>query len=116
MTPNSVLNRLKGRELAAVSFVRDYLQLQFEPGLLNLYAWPAVIRDEVKLELGDSGYRDSICDQIGRQVMHVSNSNDLITFVFSGGATLAVALGQHNSPTPEAMMFQDEDGQVWDVW
>jgi hypothetical protein len=42
-TDVSTLGQLKGRDLSAVTFMRDYLQLQFDGPFLNIFDWPRVL-------------------------------------------------------------------------
>ena len=39
----SPLSYLEGRDLSAVTFVRDYLQCNFDWPYINPYVWPTVI-------------------------------------------------------------------------
>ena len=56
--------RLVGEQLSAVSFVMDYLQLQFDPYLLIVLTPLAVHTGERSYRLGDSAYRDALCERI----------------------------------------------------
>ena len=41
-TTDSVLKRLVGEQLSAVTFVMDYLHLDFDGQNINLYVWPTI--------------------------------------------------------------------------
>ena len=59
-TTDSVLKRLVGEQLSAVTFVMDYLHLDFDGQNINLYVWPTIeIEGEAGRSAGASGYRDA---------------------------------------------------------
>ena len=59
-TTDSVLKRLVGEQLSAVTFVMDYLHLDFDGQNINLYVWPTIeIEGEARRSAGASGYRDA---------------------------------------------------------
>ncbi|MGA9304491.1 MAG: hypothetical protein WBW31_03695 [Candidatus Sulfotelmatobacter sp.] len=89
----SPLDEVVGEYLSDVTFVMDYLQLSFCGPSFRLYNWPMVVLAERKVEFGQSGYRDALCELIGKTVDSVDVFLDTgLTFKFQGGATLAVSL------------------------
>ena len=64
----SPLEKLKGRNLSAVTFVQDYLQLQFDGPFLNIFVWPRITVSGKSLSFGMQGYRDELCGQIAKTV------------------------------------------------
>jgi hypothetical protein len=115
--PNvSILDELKGRNLSAVTFVQDYLQLQFDGPLLNVFVWPRIIAPTITVNFGMPGYRDGLCAQIGKSVGGVAVAAD-VTFrlFFTDGSMIEVSLLPGARQGPEAVVFQDGKGSfaVW---
>lgn len=111
----SVLHNLVGRQLSAVVFVRDYLQLQFDGGVLSLYVWPSIELCEVRLTHGQPGYRDLLCDQIGKVVSDIRDNREGIALDFVGGSVVRALFRELDGHLPEAAQFQDF-GSLWTVW
>lgn len=65
---DAVHYNLDGCELASVTFVRDYVQLGFDGPTLTFILLPRV-RDKARVvQPTTPGYRDALCDLIGRRV------------------------------------------------
>jgi hypothetical protein len=62
------LGTLVGHALSSVEFVADYVQLWFDGPCLTAYTPPVVTRESEVINLGQSGYRDILCAQIGCRV------------------------------------------------
>ena len=112
----SILDELKGRNLSAVTFVQDYLQLQFDGPLLNVFVWPRIITPTMTGNFGMPDYRDGLCAQIGKPVGDVVAETD-VTFrlFFTDGSIIEVSLLPGSRQGPEAVVFQDGKGgfAVW---
>ena len=113
---NSVLDLLLGQELAAVAFVRDYIQLQFDGKMLNLYVWPTLKTNTVQHDINTAGYRDALCNQIGIKVMGSHEDSQKISLSFENQVVLEISLREADRNSVEAAMFQDGIGQRWRVW
>ncbi len=113
----SVLARLRNEHMSAVTFVQDYVQLHFDGPCITAYVWPRIIRTDVTHEAGMAGYRDALCDLIGKTIIDVGEDSNKSLFIrFIDGATLEVSLNESDRDGPEAAMFQDETGNIWDTW
>jgi hypothetical protein len=89
----STLERLKGHELSAVTFVRDYLQLQFDGPFLNIFVWPRIMAPGASVSLEMPGYRDGLCAQIGKTVGGVAVETDVnFRLFFTDGSMIEVSL------------------------
>jgi hypothetical protein len=66
----SYFARLIGEQLSAVSFVMDYLQLQFDPFLLTVLTPLVVQSGSESYRLCDEGYRDALCESKLRVLNH----------------------------------------------
>jgi len=63
----SLLASLEGRKLVGVSFVMDYIQMQFQPDyVLSALTLPIVGKDGARWSSDQPGYRDALVDQIGK--------------------------------------------------
>jgi hypothetical protein len=110
-----VLQDLHGRQLGAVVFVQDYLQLQFDGSTLTITTWPVVHRDG-EVVYGEPRYRDALCDCIAK-VVEVADvvERDRLRIVFGDGSKLIISLKDADRVDPEAVRLNQEDGQ-WSVW
>jgi hypothetical protein len=112
----SILERLKGCELSAVTFVRDYLQLQFDGPFLNAFVWPRVKSGAVVFNVETPGHRDALCGQIGKTVGGVmEDPNARLSLFFTDGSILDISLLPQDRMGPEAVFMQDGKGgfRVW---
>ena len=111
----SSLEQLKGRELSAVTFVRDYLQLQFDGPFLNVFVWPRILVPAGSVSFEMPGYRDGLCSQIGKTVGGVAVETDAnFRLFFTDGSIIEVSLLPNARKGPEAIVFQD--GKGFGVW
>jgi hypothetical protein len=68
------ITAIEGEALSSITFVMDYLQLDFSGPGLTLFIWPEVFVPagvqigEGSYALGEPGYRDALCLQIGEVV------------------------------------------------
>jgi hypothetical protein len=110
------LEQLKGRNLSAVTFVQDYLQLQFDGPFLNIFVWPRITVSDKSVSFGAPGYRDQLCSQIGKIVGGATAEADAsLRLYFTDGSTIDVSLLPECRKGPESVVFQDGDGgfAVW---
>jgi hypothetical protein len=82
---------LRGKTLAAVTFVWNYYQLLIDTETLSIYSDPVVAHLDKVHRRSDAGYRDAICGRIGAKVVRVSSDDDHLELVFSDGATLGIS-------------------------
>lgn len=100
------LSELVGSDLAAVIFVRDYLQLQFDGGTVNLYLWPRIRRENMVLNHLSAGYSDTLISLINTPLSRVDDVLDLgLVFDFAGGSRLTVPLDDPDFSGPEIAVF-----------
>ena len=112
----SPLSSLENRELTGVTFVMDYLQPQFNGPILSVFVWPIVSFPEQKLSLRSSGYRDALCNQIGKIVVAaVEEPKTKLAIHFADDATFEISLKDEDQIGPEAAMLDDGTGKrcVW---
>jgi hypothetical protein len=101
------------KQLSAVTFVLDYLQLSFDgPGFTVLC--PARIRTPSNsAQRGEDGFRDQICAAIGHIVKSVT-VNDRAVSIELDGCEIVLDLSC-SSAGPEKLIFNDTDGGMT-VW
>ena len=74
----SSLERVVGRDVSSICFVRDYVQVCFDEFVLTCYTLPTVRMTETDspLRLGTPAYRDKLCEFIGKFVRSVAEKPD----------------------------------------
>jgi hypothetical protein len=106
-----ILEKLTGEQLSAVTFVQDYLQLQFDGPLLNIFVWPRITSPVAFVSFEMPGYRDALCAQIGKIVGGVVAELDKnFCLFFTDGSIIDVSLLPSARKGPEAVVFQDGKG------
>jgi hypothetical protein len=101
-------NAVIGATLVAVTFVWDYIQLQFEAAQLTdgarltAHTLPQVELADRCWRSGDDGWRDSLCARIGVAVTSVSWAGQQLRFGFADGAVISVSLKDEDYRGPEA--------------
>jgi hypothetical protein len=112
---DSCIELLVGKELAAITFVRDYVQFAFDGPVLSAFNLPDLWDDNKQWTSAVEGYRDRLCQMIGKKVSRTILSTDKIILFFDGGArleiTTLVSVGH-----AEAAMFNDPATSTWQVW
>jgi hypothetical protein len=107
---------LAGRKLAEVSFGLDDLHLEFNGPRLHCYIWPRVTAAQGTAGLGEPGYRDLLCGQIGKSIGGITlEDNVIFRILFTDGSMIEVSLKPEDYRCPEALNFDDgKDG--FGVW
>jgi len=113
---NNFLDILKGEKLSSVTFVMDYLQIDFDGNRFTLNVWPDVNIDNRICRFGDPSYRDNFCLLIGKVVSNVSfKTDESLIFNFSDNANLSLSLDPDNSEinSPEIFTFNDVNNKFY---
>ncbi len=117
---DAFLANLRGMEIAAVSFVRDYLRLQMEDdrrtGMFDFWVWPSVSVKGVNRRFDDPGYRDAMCDLMSRPVTGTHASPERGFVIEFDSDVLQLNPGPEDTiPVEIAMLsFGNDDGfMVW---
>jgi hypothetical protein len=117
------LRRLIAIEASSVVFVRDYVQLHFDPiagsrwtyPLLTMFTWP-VVHDRTSYgRKGDPGYRDALCDRIGVSVAGAAVTDEEAQLWFTDGACLTISLRAAVRAGEESLLFTDGSDAWWVV-
>lgn len=109
------LRAIKGRQLGAVTFVQDYVQLAFDGPGLTAYNCPSVWINGQVWEPMTHSYRDRLCEQITKIVSEVELTADKIAIVFEDGSRIEVPL-RVEAGCAEAAMFTDPATGYMGVW
>lgn len=100
------LSRIVGEQLSAVSFVMDYLQLQFNAYILTVLTPLVVLLGEQSYSLGDLPYRDALCERITHNVNEVKLATDYLRIGFDDGAVFNISLKGEDYVGAEAIIYQ----------
>jgi hypothetical protein len=113
---HSVFQQIVGEQLSGVTFVMDYLQLQFNPPpTMNVYTPLTVSSRGNIVRSGDDQFRDRLCEQITKIVKSVSVvPGDSLKITFQDGSVIAASLRESDYRCAEAINFQGR-GHRWDV-
>ncbi len=110
------LEKLVGQDLSSVTFVRDYVQLAFDGPGLSAYTMPTVTSESESLSLGQPGYRDSLCRQIGCRVERTEADDQRVLIIFENGAAVSISLRDDDYRGPGALEFSlDRNDLGWVV-
>lgn len=108
------LRDLIGEELSGVSFVRDYLQLQFgPPPRLNVFTPMTVQSSGSVASLGQPTFADLLIGQIGKLVVSVSlNPEESLAIQFADQSVITISLLPDDYSCPEAINLFCKDGRL----
>lgn len=113
----TILNSLEGEQLSAITFVQDYLQLHFDGPYINAYIWPKVVVRQHSTGYHDPRYRDILCEQIAKIVKRVALlDEERLEIQFQDETLIVIPLREEDKATAEAAMFQDSNGETWNIW
>ena len=109
------LEKLVGSALTSVAFVADYIQFAFDGPGLTAYTFPIVSSGSERLESGQPGYRDSLCERIGSCVQRVEVDDQHVSVLFKEGAAISISLLDKDYTEPEALQFSLDQQRIWVV-
>ncbi len=91
------LDILIGEKLSSVTFVMDYVQVDFDGNGFTFYIWPVVTIDNIEYRFGEPFYRDKLCSLITKIVKHVVFVNNKgIGIDFENESKLFLSLDPNN--------------------
>ena len=106
------IESIVGRELASVTFIADYLQLDFNGAVLTLFVWPELFREEGSYGFGEPGYRDLLCGEIGEDVGEATlEPGEALEIQFEDGVILRLSLREEDLDVTEAGHFLAGGGE-----
>ena len=98
---------LVGNTLSGITFVMDYLQLQFNPPpTLNVYTPISVQVGTARASFGEAPFANLALSQIGKEVKSVVFSlHDAMTISFVDGSAFVISLKEQDYDGPEAINY-----------
>ncbi len=105
---------LIGEDLSGVTFVRDYLQLQFNPPMmLNAYTPVTVRCGEDSATSGERQSPNLLLAQLNKYVRVVEVTPDeALVIIFADGSRIAVSLRLADYDGPEALNFFRKNNEI----
>jgi hypothetical protein len=99
--------QLIGDELSGVTFVRDYIQLQFDPPPIMNILTPMIIESSgSQIAQSDVAFPNAIISQIGKLVSDLEyDPENYLRIVFSDSSKITISLKQQDYVGPEAIIF-----------
>jgi hypothetical protein len=109
-------DQLVGEDLSGIVFVRDYLQLQFNPlPQLNVYSSRVVASlDGRSAAFGEEAFANLAIGLIGKFVKEVKVDEEAFRILFENAAEIVISLRPEHYVGPEAVEFQGRDN-LWTV-
>jgi hypothetical protein len=108
---------IQGEHLSAVTFVQDYVQLQFDGPTITAITRPVVRAEGAEFEFDTPGYRDQLCSFITKIVRRATVwRGDRLQLDFGERSVILVSLRPENYRAAEAVIFRDERTTDWAVW
>lgn len=107
------LKELAGLELTSVTFLRDYLQLQFDGPSINVMNTVVAASQGQSAKTGDDQFRNFLCGQIGKQVRAVDVSAESVSIQFFDDGRIVVLLGDEHYVGPEAIYYYGFSNGGW---
>jgi hypothetical protein len=115
---DSPLRCIVGEYLSAVTFVMDYLQMDFSGNRFNMYCWPVVTISQKSLTHTERGYKNAICSLIGETLTEVEEYFDTgLMLQFANGASVCLSLRvDKDFPGPEVAEFSGASNKSSIIW
>ena len=101
-----LLNHYVGQDLSGVTFVRDYLQLQFNPPLgINVYSICTVRTSDHQASFGAETFANLLLSLIGSYVVDakINEKDKIVVLIFEGDAVILLPYSDGSFVGPEAL-------------
>jgi hypothetical protein len=98
-------DNLIGEQLSAVTFVMDYLQLQFNSQCLTVLNPLFVKVGGHSYKFNDTEFRNVICERITRLVQKITLSEQELLIDFDDSSSFSISLKEEDYSSPEAINF-----------
>jgi hypothetical protein len=114
----SPLRAVVGEYLSSVTFVMDYLQLDFSGYGFTMNSWPTVTIDNRTLTHADRDYKDALCSLIGQTATEVDEYWDTgLRLEFKNGSHITLSLKvERDFPSPEIATFGTPSRAFAIIW
>ena len=96
-------NELFGNDLSGVTFVRDYIQLQFNPPpTINILTKVTVISGDAVINQGELGFANALIGQINKTVLKIlAYPESYFAIVFNDQSIIKISLEDKDRTGPE---------------
>lgn len=113
-----MFEELQGKDLASVTFVRDYIQLSFDGPGLTLVVDPVVKSSAGEYRREDDGFCDALVSLINKKLRSCELEQDVsLKLVFASGESIFVPLDDKaRESSPEAIIYYPSGNGVAQVW
>jgi hypothetical protein len=103
---DSSLQQIVGEQLSAVTFVMDYVQLQFNPPPMLNALTPITVRSASgAARSGQDQFRNRLCEQIAKTVASVMVNDEEFLIIFDDQSTISISLRSEDCVGPESIVF-----------
>jgi hypothetical protein len=111
------LQVLVGEKLSSVTFVLDYWQLDFDGSGFNVMSKITVKGPDWAVSSGEAGFRDRLCGQIAKIVLHAEfKEKDGVFIAFEDKTSVFLSTQDEDYQGPEALLFRRRDSKnLWVV-
>jgi len=111
------LDDLTGKELSAITFDSNYLQLDFNGHRFNVYYQPLIYNGRKVFDRRDFRYHKELCNFIGKKVSSIDEYLDLgLVIEFEDGCLINMPLTVDETHiTPEIVEYQGANN-TWILW
>jgi hypothetical protein len=115
---DSPLRTIVGEYLSSVTFVMDYLQMDFSGNRFNMYGWPVVTIRQKSLTHMEDGYKNAICSLIGETLTAIEEYFDSgLILQFENGTSVCLSLRvDKDFPSPEVAEFHGRSDKSSIIW
>jgi hypothetical protein len=108
---NTISQHVVGRRLSAVTFILDYIQLQFDPPPTINALTPVTVRSGDRRAIsGEETFRNLLCEQIPKTVRSVSLiDGEALIISFEDSSSISLSLRKQDYVVPEAINVYGRD-------
>jgi hypothetical protein len=113
-----IFQELLGESLSGVTFVQDYLQLQFNPPpVLNVYTPVVVASGGQSARFGEAAFANLLIGQINKSVISVGLiAQESLSIGFEDDSAIVVSLLPGDHVGPEGLSLFCRDGGMAVLW
>jgi hypothetical protein len=104
---------LIGEKLSSITFVMDYLQIDFDGNCFTFNIWPIITVDGIEYKFGEPHHRNKLCSLIAKivsEVILVDKEKFVINFDYNNNIYLSLDPNNPSITIPEIAHFTDTNG------
>jgi hypothetical protein len=106
----AIQQQIIGTEMSAVTFVRDYVQLDFDGPKFNALTQITVASSKGFAVTGNDQFRNHLCEQIAKPVADVRITEEQeVMLSFADGSSIHLSLKSEDYRGPEAVVFNGNE-------